>query len=449
MNGLGLAQPCGKSRRTSETDEGGPTHEQSLNVHQSTEMTSPRQNPEQSVQLASQVPSSGPSTIPRQRNTKLMAVIATVSHLTLFSLLGTLARIGLQRLTTYPGAPVVTGVLWANFGGSLIMGFLHQNRKLFQIRDPGDVLKAQRMNGRALNRDSIDNGFLRQEHNHLQDASVPASRHTQATTANKTIPLYIGLTTGFCGSFTAFSSFIRDAFLALSNDLPSPSETTPRSRGDSLMAVLAIIILTTFLCLSAFHVGSHLGISLEPLLTRKSLPSIFFHPFLNRLVILIACSSWLTILILTITTSSSTHTSLLFSLLFAPPGCILRFYISTHLNRPSFPRGTFLVNILGTLILGIAWDLQHLGAQHNHGLYSVRACQVLQGLQLGFCGCLTTVSAWVLELSLLSGSSSSNRGRNRSVYAYAFASVGLALALLVAVMGGLRWSVGFADPACA
>lgn len=36
-------------------------------------------------------------------------------------MLGTLAQLGLQALTVNPGAPVATGELWANIGGSMIM----------------------------------------------------------------------------------------------------------------------------------------------------------------------------------------------------------------------------------------------------------------------------------------------------------------------------------------
>ncbi|KAJ4304250.1 hypothetical protein N0V88_001863 [Collariella sp. IMI 366227] len=46
----------------------------------------------------------------------------TISYLVLFSILGTLARLGLQALTTYPGTPVIFPSLWPNFAGSLIMG---------------------------------------------------------------------------------------------------------------------------------------------------------------------------------------------------------------------------------------------------------------------------------------------------------------------------------------
>jgi CrcB protein len=55
-----------------------------------------------------------------------------ISYLILFSFFGTLARLGLQALTFYPGAPVIFSELWANFGGSVFMGFLSEDRMLFK-----------------------------------------------------------------------------------------------------------------------------------------------------------------------------------------------------------------------------------------------------------------------------------------------------------------------------
>lgn len=66
-------------------------------------------------------------------------------------------------------------------------------------------------------------------------------------------------------------------------------------------------------------------------------------------------------------------------------------------------------------------------------------CQVLQGVQDGFCGCLTTISTWVLELTSL---------RRKHAYTYAGMSVSVGLAFLVAIMGSLIWSRGISPVAC-
>ncbi|RYO96500.1 hypothetical protein DL765_011589 [Monosporascus sp. GIB2] len=167
---------------------------------------------------------------------KLATEIYTVSYLILFAILGTLARLGLQAMTYYPGAPVIFSSVWSNFAGSLVLGFLSEDRKLF--RHEWGVSTYDHNISRAKQNADEGNG----ESLSAQPArDLPAAKKAHIST-KKTIPLYIGLATGFCGSFTSFSSFIRDIFLAMSNDLPSPdmsASPTPRNGGYSFMALLA------------------------------------------------------------------------------------------------------------------------------------------------------------------------------------------------------------------
>lgn len=94
-----------------------------------------------------------------------------------------------------------------------------------------------------------------------------------------------------------------------------------------------------------------------------------------------------------------------------------------------------MANVFGTVVLGMCFDLQHAGAS----VAGIAGCQVLQGVQDGFCGCLTTVSTWVAELKGL---------RRRHAYIYGFTSVSVGFCCLVVVIGGLRWTVGLQSPVC-
>ena len=367
----------------------------------------------------------------------------TLSHLVFFSLLGTLARLGLQAITFYPGAPVATPVLWANFGGSLVYGFLAEDRKLFREEWGDPLLLAA--SSRRLNEEKQS-----QEDVEAQRAAARKRHHS----IKKTIPLYIGLATGFCGSFTSFSSFVRDCFLALSNNLPSPinhpvgaaamsatsSSTVPRPRGDSFMAVVAVILLTVCLSLGALKIGAHLALGLER--CTPSIPFRFMRLYFDPCIVLLAFGSWIGAVIMAVfPPQNAWRGEAVFALVFAPLGCLARFYASLSLNGKiaSFPLGTFAVNIFGTAMLGMFYDLQHasLGSSSSGG--GVLGCQILQGMTDGFCGCLTTVSTWVGELNGL---------RRRHAYVYGTASVVGGLSLLVVIMGSLRWTLGFAAPAC-
>ncbi|KAJ0116388.1 hypothetical protein J7T55_007368 [Diaporthe amygdali] len=361
------------------------------------------------------------------RVSRLATQIYTVSYLILFSFLGTMARLGLQWLTDYAGAPVFPSV-WFNFGGSLVMGFLAEDRMLF--RDEWGTPTYEHQIQKA-KRDEESGG--------TSGSAEPAVDLAAAKKAHmatkKTIPLYIGLATGFCGSFTSFSSFMRDIFLAVSNDLAYGSSTTsPRNGGYSFMALLAVIIITVTASLAGLIVGAHIAIALEPV--TPSLPYLVTRKVADRLAVVLAWGCWAGAIVLAaIPPADYWRGVAVFSLVFAPAGTLARFYVSLWLNgmRPAFPLGTFAVNMFGTAVLGMSWDLQRVP------LGGVVGCQVLQGVEDGFCGCLTTVSTWVAELAGL---------RRRHAWIYGSASVVLGFTVMVAVMGGLRWSDGFAALKC-
>jgi CrcB protein len=367
----------------------------------------------------------------------------TISYLILFSILGTLARLGLQWLTFFPGTPVVISVLWANFAGSFFIGFLSEDRRVFR----------EEWGSHSASSPSLAFNETGAREDESPDAVAAHGK------VKKTIPLYIGLATGFCGSLTSFSSFMRDVFLALSNNLPTPlnhaypqgfitpstTSTIHRSGGFSFLALVGIVLLTICLCLAALKAGAHLAIAMDP--WTPTLPFTFLRKFVDRLIVFLAFGCWLGAVFMCIWPPDR-HSSFgetwrgqaLFACVFAPLGCLTRFYISLYLNplSVSFPLGTFAVNIFGTAVEGMAFDLQHVRFASTIG-GGILGCQALQGIMDGFCGCLTTVSTWVLELNGL---------KRAHGYFYGLASVVSGLSLLVLIMGTVRWTVGWEDIPC-
>lgn len=367
-----------------------------------------------------------------RRASETLTKVITYSYLIHFAIVGTLARLVIETLTFYPGAPLATSVLWANVGGSFIMGFLSEDQALF--------------------RTNIEN----------DDRSLRRAHHTAH---KKKIPLFIGLTTGFCGCLTSFSTFQRDIFLALANDLAIPSGPYSQlslfqtgtgagqlpNGGFNFMAILAVIIMEVGLSLASLKAGAHFAI-----FTSSWLPQI--HPvylkrYFDPLVVVLAVALWIAVICLVILLPKSENQQSLwstaiwrgpnlFSLAFAPVGCLTRFFLALKLNRyiAGFPMGTFTANLGGTMILGMAFSLQHapLGSSGLGG-YSLIACQVLQGIMDGFCGSMTTVSTWVLELS---------DSKRRHAYVYGIISLLAPLAMLVTEIGALRWTRGLATPVC-
>lgn len=363
-------------------------------------------------------------------------------HLIFWSMMGTLARLGTQWITFYPGAPLIFSVLWANFGGTLIMGFLAEDRKLF-MEEWGTV--------------SRDNSSsTSSDHKSPRGSDQKRAAHMKT---KKTIPLYIGLTVGFCGSYTSFSSFTRDVFLALANELASPlshttnssaSTTVPRNGGFSFEALLAVIIITVTVCLGALQFGAHCAIALDPL--TPAIPFRLGRRILDPLIVFLALGCWVGAVIMAALppdrVGGPAHKGhvetwrgqTLFALVFAPLGALLRFWLSLKLNSliAWFPLGTFTANIFGTAVQGMAYDLQRVPFM-GAGVVGITACQALQGVEDGFCGCLSTVSTWILELTTL---------RRRHAYFYGAASIGVGLGVMVVIMGSVLWTTGFHTPSC-
>ncbi|KAK5167785.1 uncharacterized protein LTR77_007484 [Saxophila tyrrhenica] len=368
------------------------------------------------------------------KTSKFLTELYTISYLVFFAILGTLARLGVQWITFYPGTPMVTPVIWANFGGSFVLGFLAEDQRMFR-----DNSSSSSTNGTSLE-------MQHRNGNDGKEANKPDK--AEATKRKKAIPLYIGLATGFCGSFTSFSSFTRDVFLALSNDLPTPidhpyqgsappvTSTISRNGGYSFEALLHVIIATLALSLGGLVVGAQFAAFLDPITPR--IHGSFIRKFVDPAMVILGFGCWLGAVFLAIwPPANAWRGEVVFALVFAPVGCLLRFYASMKLNGlvPAFPLGTFAVNMLG-----MCYDIQHVGVgvmgRIGGGMIG---CQILNGVQDGFCGCLTTISTWVAEINGL---------KRKHGWGYAFGSVLGGFCLMVVIMGSVRWSVGSSSPVC-
>jgi fluoride ion exporter CrcB/FEX len=174
---------------------------------------------------------------PKPFRQRLRDDLIVASWIIFLSIWGALVRIGLSALSTYPGQPVFQ-LIWAQFVGCAVMGFLLQDKTLF----PKD---------------------------------------------KRYVALYIGLTTGFCGSLTSFSSFMWNCFQALANLDPY----FERARGDNVLALIGQVIITLSVSIAALRLGAHAA-----QLTRHMLPSITemnkAKRHLDSLGVILAIGSW-------------------------------------------------------------------------------------------------------------------------------------------------------------
>lgn len=308
-----------------------------------------------------------------------------------FSIWGTLARLGLIGLTDYEGAPIGSGrskgngVVWANFAGCVMMGFLIEDLRLFSLEE-----QSKEMRHRP--RENRQSGAI-------NDTVYDGSNNSGTTSPNKplkvdksTIPLYIGLTTGFCGSFTSFSSYMLQSSLYLCNTLP---DYTHQEKGYSVLSFLAYIILTFALSISGLQFGAQLAVFTQPY--TPSIPKRMVR-VLDGIIPLLALGVWTGSILMAALVKEWRGTAL-FACVFSPLGALARFWLSRFLNPrlKQFPLGTFTVNIIGSAVLAgaIVGQYGHMWTTQTGG---VLGCQLLRGVSDGFCGCLTTVSTWVVEI---------------------------------------------------
>lgn len=111
------------------------------------------------------------------------------------------------------------------------------------------------------------------------------------------------------------------------------------------------------------------------------------------------------------------------SLLFSFPGTLSRYLLALSMNTimKKIPLGTMTANVVGTGLLGVFHVLQN---KHSH--VPPHACSALQGLIDGFCGALTTISTFAVELNAMEGS--------RYAWIYGGTSIVLSQMLLVVII---------------
>ncbi|KAI8645111.1 CrcB-like protein-domain-containing protein [Parasitella parasitica] len=307
--------------------------------------------------------------------------IAVAAAIIPFSIAGTLIRIALGRLQDYTGAPVFA-LVYAQWVGCLIMGLASKNKSAL-------ILRYQ--------------------------------------------PLHPGITTGLCGSITTFSSWQLGIFKEFAN-----YNAYQHTRGKNVLAALSQFLVTLAMSLNGLLFGQHVGhvlSNIRPIVTEpKLLPRGFSFVHLGHkdgLTIVFAVLAWLGVVFAAI--FSSNQRELAFACVFAPVGALARWYLSFHNARtPHFPVGTFAANVFGTLVLAI------LALVQSGPRTSAIACEVVAGLEDGFCGCLTTISTFVVELTTLP---------RKPSYIYGFSSVAIAQCFMFVILGSYIWSQGV-NPMC-
>ena len=304
----------------------------------------------------------------------LIEHIACFCSLSIFAYVGMLTRVYLTQLSAWNGLPLFSS-FYPEVVGTAIMGIVISHKKLLE------------KNYKAL---------------------------------------YQGLATGLCGSITTFSSWNDNAAVVLIQYNEEPPDNATRFIG-----WITIIIIGISGPVGALRFGQHLG-SLSPWSDQRSGERVYPTPRRRfRIIeILTFVILWLmtTAIVVTIPLFIYQRYDFTFSFILASMGTYIRWHLAPWNNAlRHFKLGTFIANILGTLILGTASVLEDR--------YNKDIGRVVQGLIFGvitgFCGCLSTVSTFTVELTSLSCVDS---------YVYGLVSLVIAQIVLLVIRGTYWWT---------
>ncbi|KAL6942596.1 hypothetical protein ACO0QE_003779 [Hanseniaspora vineae] len=296
-------------------------------------------------------------------------------HLSLITLviLGNWARMGINQLSaSYSPSYVTSGsIIWTNFTACFIMGFLQ----------------------------TIHAG-----------------------------PFQAPLTTGFCGTFSSFSTFIWELF----NHSTSTSQY--RNNAYGIMEFLSVLILELSVSMGATIFGIEFGAFFVNLNEHNEKVENFLLRYVFKLSYYLAIP--LTIVMVVLASVYSNFSRLwTLSSIFAIFGSLARYYFCTYLNPVyvNFPLGTFISNILSCIILS-ALKMVTLSKNSNlldhHGENSTR---VMDALGDGLCAGLSTMSTFMVEGKKLP--------LDRALI-YFTVSIGLSYCIFIVMVGSYKWTVG-------
>ena len=292
------------------------------------------------------------------------------------SYVGVVARIYLSKLAEWNGVPFFPSI-YSEVVGTAIMGFISSHKKLLQVRHKA---------------------------------------------------VYQAIATGLCGSITTFSSWNFEAVtILLQIDQDTVNNVT------RVIGWLTVILLGLGMPFAALHFGKHVA-CLSPWNDQRLPDQTSDNSQPTRRCIAIEGFAFVIIWMLFTTIGivipyHFKRLDLLFSIVFSAFGTYVRWHLSP-LNSAftNFKSGTFIVNVLGTWVLGAAAVSQRYLKTSRESDDVV--LQVLIALVTGFCGCLTTVSTFAVELTSLP---------LLGTYIYAFSSILLAQVGLIIIRGTYEW----------
>ncbi|GMG38923.1 unnamed protein product [Ambrosiozyma monospora] len=294
-----------------------------------------------------------------------------ITQLLFWAVLGNLARIGLTLLTNYEYAYInyILGTcLWSNFASCLIIATVNKMDKFWEV---------------VLNTSPNGND-------------------------KKKSALYLGLTTGFCGSFSTFSSFVLEVMLKTC-DLILPhyynDEQWFDHRGDGAKDFFSVLFIQVGVSMFGWCIGCDLAKLIDWLVGKYGALSYGSWRIFVQITSFLGIGALIANLVLSITLDEYHWYKNKFSIAicFSPFGVILRYYLS-KLNgwKCWFPTGTFLANLTSCAVLCpmviLIYGVKGTDSDSDNIVNSQKRIMVMHAIITGFCGTLSTMSTVINEL---------------------------------------------------
>ncbi|CAN6485338.1 unnamed protein product [Victoria cruziana] len=261
----------------------------------------------------------------------------------------------------------------------------------------------------------------------------------KAKIAELSEPLAVGLSTGLLGSLTTFSGWVQKMV-----NLATEGQWVLCFSGIILSIVATIGAFIVGIC-SAEPTGWILKRITGPVLSKRKRLHIALYWF----IVIALCA-----ILLCLKFKPNERPKVLLACLFGPPGVWLRWFLGKKLNDKKFkskqyikwlPYGTLAANVGAVAIMASVCTLDFV-------VKTKPLDTLLKAIQLGFLGCLSTVSTFVLEIfSLFEGSDLVDHHCDHSgdhqwrAIAYALLSVCLSFVLEILLYSIPVWTKGYVN----
>lgn len=238
-------------------------------------------------------------------------------------------------------------------------------------------------------------------------------------------PLYSGITTGLAGSLTTFSSWNSSAVfsaLGYNQELESPAE-----RALSWVTIMLVGFAVAFF---GYWVGIAVAESSWPWgpaddasTGSKEAPIVLVYTVTRAEYVFVGTVAICYAGIIVAAVVSPDLQAIALSTAVAPLGSLPRCLLGRALSKSKAPLGTLLCNVVGTAVAAAACVLQFSNTRTSPD------CRLYTAVVIGFCGCLTTVSTLIVELTTLPR-------KLATAYALVTVAVAQALAFLIVELVG-------------